>query len=186
LSLSSCFLRRCGTISSSREYGAFGRDVSRESLAIRKVLYATGLAEIARELAGSRVLRFAYDQLYTCPDVPLPAREEGRYTLAEASCVSRLAGAFLFCLEGEYDGPREEGDRFPCRAGNAMFLAPNVPWHVQAHVTRSQQKFLLLAYAEDRSQYILEPRDAHTHTLKRLGYVFGDRLSEKWHPTLVR
>lgn len=162
------------------------RDLSRESVSIRKALYATALAEIARELAGPRVLRFAYDQLYVSPTDPLPARGNTRYTLAEASCVSRLAGAFLFCLEGEYNGLREEGDLFPCKAGNATFFSPHVPWHAQAYMMRPQQKFLLLAYAEDRSQYILQPRDVHTHALKRLGYVFGDRLSEKWHPTLVR
>jgi hypothetical protein len=48
------------------------------------------------------------------------------------------------------------------------------------------QKFLLFLYAEEDALYTLNPLDPHTHALKRMGYVFGDRLKETTHPHLIR
>ncbi|QLH36192.1 MAG: hypothetical protein HWD61_08680 [Parachlamydiaceae bacterium] len=45
---------------------------------------------------------------------------------------------------------------------------------------------MLLAFADFRTVYILNENDPHTHTLKHLGYVFGDKLSDKLNPIVYR
>jgi hypothetical protein len=42
----------------------------------------------------------------------------------------------------------------------------------------------MIVYCTDKTVYVLEKRDPHTHALKKLGYGFGDRLEEKTHPII--
>ncbi|MBS0635234.1 MAG: hypothetical protein JSR37_07205 [Verrucomicrobia bacterium] len=67
---------------------------------------------------------------------------------------------------------------------HAIFTTPTVD--ITTVPLKPDARYFLIGWADERAQYILQPNDPHTHDLKKLGYVFGDRLQEQWHPTLLR
>ncbi len=177
---------------SSQELFLQGRDICRQESAIMECLSSPRLAHIAAQLAGVTRLRFGFDQLYkseiasTCPSFS---------KLNEESSIRGLVCALMICLSGEqttaqrhsYETGKNSGiDPFPSKKGSGIFFLPSTLCDPQAIQAHSGQLFLLFTWAHDRSLYVFEPRDPHTHALKKLGLVFGDRLVEKWHPTILR
>jgi hypothetical protein len=163
------------------------RDISRGKPEIQKIILASRFAQIAAELTSKKRLRFGYDQVY---ELPMNAPSHLK-TLQEISTISPLACAFTICLEGESGKiPNNQDiysfDPFAQKPGNVTFFLPSCPWDFEALSQRVKQKFLLVTYADPRALYIYQEQDPYTHTLKQFGYVFGDRLNEKWHPMLFR
>lgn len=160
------------------------RDSMRTNPEVKKIILSSRFVQIAKELTCTKNLRFGFDQLYT-----LPMKGEGQKTLQEMSTIQPLACAFTICLEGESEQqaePNKAGcfEPFAQKPGNVVFFKPNAPWDLNSFVERQKQKFLLVAFSELVSLYVYQEQDPFTHTLKQLGYVFGDRLCEKWHPRL--
>ena len=164
-----------------------GRDISRENMEMQKIVRSSLFAKIAKELCGERVLRLGFDELYELP-LTLPCS----MTLFERSSIAPLVCAVMIAIEGDEDAlattPPQEGqfDPFPMKKGNVLFFLPNLLWEKELLQARAKQKCLLIAYANPRALYIFQEKDPHVHLLKRLGYVFGDRLKETIHPTLGR
>ena len=75
---------------------------------------------------------------------------------------------------------------FPKIAGNCTFVSSEMVIPFQELQERTGQRFLLITYTEKTALYTLDPKDPHTHNLKQLGYVFGDRLADAYHPILFR
>jgi hypothetical protein len=164
-----------------------GRDLAALDEGIRKVLFSPHLGQIALALSLSKALRFGFDQLYS-------GKKDGKFQKAfacldEESCIRELSCALMICLKGSraeearLDGP---ADPFPKKPGSGTFFLPHVHCDPLALERHEGQLFLLLAWAKERALYVFEPRDLHTHKLKKCGYVFGDRLTSKHHPIIAR
>ena len=166
-----------------------GRDVARKDSKVEKIVRNSLFAKLTKELFLQRELRLGYDEIFE-----LPLVFSKPMTLAEVSAVAPLVAGLMICIEGESGNPANQiseiangsFDPFPQKPGNALFFLPTLSWDIEAIAKRSKQKFLLITYATRRAMYIFQDKDPYVHTLKRLGYVFGDRLIEKYHPTLGR
>lgn len=159
------------------------RDSSRADPQIEKIVYSSLFAKIASELSLQKRLRFGYDEQYFLPIV-----ETGRATLNDTNSIRGLVSALMICLEGESDAPANSlpFTPFPQKPGNATIFLPTLEWDYSLFSKRPKQRFLLITYATTRAMYVFEEKDPHTHALKRLGYVFGDRLGEACNPILSR
>lgn len=154
-----------------------GRDVWRSSSHLNKYLNHRNLAGIASELVDYKPLRLGYDQ-YLLPPLPYPAK----YTLNQISCIQGILCGVLLCLvTAENSIPNEI---FPAKAGDATFFHANYnfPWDQMT----PGQAFLLIAYTQERALYIHQEDDLNKYAFKDLGYNFGDRLTDQWHPIVYR
>lgn len=196
---------RLRTLSSEKFY-LQGRDIWRSNSFLQKFVTQIRFAEIATELIEKKPLRLGYDQFF-------PARQEISFSkemqvyshfleqtasLQTVSCLQGVACGFILSLGGkeglssEQDIITEEAtptkgiDIFPNQPGNIIFFQPHIPikWdHLYNHLG---QKFYLIVYTLASAHYQLEPQDPHTHALKRLGYVFNDKLNDKFNPIIYR
>lgn len=158
-------------ISISEDWIHEGHDVWRLKEAIKKVTLHKGLAEIALHLCKKKPLRIAYDQVIEGPLSKNPLN------LIEASSIRRVVCGLTLQLD---KASTAESPLVPKKQGSGVFFSPfcqlNFPEHCH---------LLMIAYTERTSQYIHEKRDPNLHALKKLGYVFGDRLKNDTHPLLA-
>ncbi len=156
-----------------------GHDVWRESEPLRKKILSRSFAEVGAELFKKTSLHIAFDQILRTgvkPSFPqkLPS------TLNEITSIYPLAGALLFRLLKT----ATSSEFIPALPENGIYLSPDkiIPWELFFQFPH--QSYLLIAYANPESVYILQKQDPHTHALKKMGYVFGDRLKNETHPLL--
>lgn len=164
--------------------GSGTRDVSRQDPKIKKIITGPQLSKLVADFSMHKRLRFAYDEVYE-----LPSRRQDIRSLAENSCIQGLVCGLMICLEGE--GDSETANRLPCspypkKPGSATLFLATSTWDESLFQEAPKQRFLLIAYALPTALYVYNEKDPHTHLLKKLGYVFGDRLNETCHPTLSR
>lgn len=138
------------------------RDISRLSSEVHTITHLVRLARMASMLTHQRYLRFGFDQRMTAPFAIA--------NLETNSCIRGLNAALLLSLDSY--------------SSRGIYFLPSC--ELGALPVGTETNFLLITWADRNAQYLLQPQDAYTHELKRLGYVFGDTLKEKWHPTLIR
>jgi len=169
------------------------RDLWRQSPAVKKAISSRRLIALIYELVLEKPIRLAFDQLL--PGSDLPDEEYESYVdlydpvlpFEELSAIQPLLCLLLICLDGEGAAPNfEEHDPFPSMPGNAVFLLPRFSIDFKSLLPRKNQTFLLIGYTRFLSQYLMIETDPQRHALKRLGYVFGDRLHDSLHPILLR
>ncbi len=166
---------------SAEELYRVGRDLWREDEAIRKKVLSHNLAELAADLFKKKTIHVAFDQLLRTGSKPgFPGQLPS--TLNEISSIFPLAGAILIHLSG-LPAPYE---LIPSQRENIIYLSPDktIPWEL--FFQTPHQSYLLIAYANPESVYVLQKKDPHTHALKKLGYVFGDRIKHDNHPIIFR
>jgi len=172
-----------------------GRDLSRQEPLIRKIATNPHIAEIAAELTHQPLLKLAYDQVISFTDSPKSKHNaqspfagllENPPSLQEMSCFQDLLCGLLICVSNERKGENDNLSPFSCKPGSGVFITPALRLSLEELYGDHEALYLLITYASPRSVYILQPSDPNTHNLKKLGYVFGDRLSEKFHPTVYR
>lgn len=144
-----------------------GRDVWRKNKLFQKVSLRKQLAEIAANLTKKYPLRIGYDQLLFVAD----ALKE--VTLSEMSSIQGLVGGCILHLT---DGKNH-------KIGSGTFFGKNTPILFEE---LCENTHLLIVYAEESSIYTFQESDPYTHALKKLDYVFGDRLKNTTHPILYR
>lgn len=155
--------RRCGE-GPAVERVERGFDLWREEELVARLVRRRSLAETAADLFKTVPLRLAFDQLL----LPGVFADQAPQTLEQITPIGGVVGAVLIPLEGE-------------SIGYATYLRATTPicWN-------RREATLLVAYCESRAQYLYNPGAPQAHRLKKMGYVFGDRLREESHPTLVR
>lgn len=166
-------------------YGDYllGHDLWRESVEIKQIICQKRLGSIASELFEKKPLRLGYDQLFVAAS-GYPWHEP---LLAETSCLRGLLGGAMIALTDAKESAEEETEvLFSAKAGNIIFFRDDLPLPLEQLETRHPQRFLLIAYAADTTVYTYQQTDPHTHSLKRFGYVFGDRLKEALNPLLYK
>jgi len=156
-----------------------GRDLWLDSQEIKHFVCNKRFAEIAAQLFDQKFLQLAFTQVFRS------IRQTGLTilppsSLQQISCIQPLAGAAIIRMEEGASFPL-----FPKKRENVVFIAPDhlIPWDIFCQ--EQNQSFLIIAFAPSRAVYVLEKKDLHTHEMKKLGYVFGDRLKDSSHPILV-
>lgn len=182
-----------------------GRDLWRSHPFLQKLVTQLRFAEIVSELIEKRPLRLGYDQLFsTSHQLPFASETSTVYThflentasLEAVSCLQGVIGGLVLALGKKEHVLAEkepltkdaiEGiDIFPSQSGNVIFFQPHVPVNWSRLYEHPEQRFYLIVYTMSVAHYQLQPQDPHTHALKRLGYVFNDKLNDKLHPIVYR
>lgn len=200
------FPERLQTLSSEKFY-LQGHDLWRSNPFLQKLVVQTRFAEIAAELIEKKNLRLGYDQFFPAHQQILFSQETQVYShflekttsLQAVSCLQGVACGLILSLGGKEEASSQEAkaaegetkagegiDIFPSQPGNIIFFQPRVliKWNHLYHYLG--QKFYLIVYTLASAYYQLEPQDPHTHALKRLGYVFNDKLNDKLNPIIYR
>ncbi|MDJ0651416.1 MAG: hypothetical protein QNJ27_00125 [Simkaniaceae bacterium] len=154
----------------SKDWIHAGHDVWRRAKAIKKVTVHKGLAEIASSLCKKSPLRLAYDQVIKGP------LSNDLLNLIEASAIQKVVCGLTLQL---YPTVSTENPLIPKKRGAGVFFSPfcNLDFPKNCHL-------FMIAYTVKMSQYVHETRAPNIHALKKLGYVFGDRLRVDTHPLL--
>ena len=156
-----------------------GRDTWRDHAFIKKIVLHKRLAKIASSLFEEPLIRIAYDQaLYSF--IPGEPFFQEPLSVQNVSCFQTICGAVILRLTDTLSPP----PILPQKTGNALFVGPKFPIPWSSFCQEIPSHFLLIAYCTGRSVYVLEKRDPHTHSLKKLGYGFGDLLEERTHPLI--
>jgi hypothetical protein len=163
------------------------RDLWRGDDGIRKIITHRNLIDIVFELVKTKSVRLGFDQLLL-PASDLPTEDfsfatfmNSKLSLKEFSCIQTSLGALVLCLT---DGASEEQSLFPTKAGSGVFIHPDTLIDFSGLSLRKNQRYLMVGFSEEVSQYLLRPLDPATHALKHRGLVFGDRLTNKMHPLI--
>ncbi len=135
----------------------FGHDLFRQSLSLKKNLSLRSLGTIVADLCEEKPVRIGFDQLFFNSSLKPK-------TLKEISSIQGLLMGILIDLD----------------LGIVVCISPNTPF------PEIPNKGYLLAFIGKDSVYIRNENDPFSNELKKLGYSFGDRLSDSTHPTICR
>jgi hypothetical protein len=177
------------------------RDLFRSNDSLKKLILNNQFAEVASELIEFRPLRFGFDQVYTT--LPTSTIEKEGFnpykklltspkTLSTTTCLQGVLCGLMICLktartvETETDISGNTSTIFSKTAGNAVFFSPDMLIDYNELISDETARYLMIVYTHRTSIYYLEESDPQTHTFKNLGYVFGDRLSDRLNPIVIR
>lgn len=143
----------------------------------RELLFSKKLAQVAFELVGRIPLRYGYDLFFGGVSAP--------------NGISRSITPVHIgvCLPLEsHEGSQQStvvphtlrNEDLALKKGSVLFFLPEVTFSLSP----SNVSCIFLFYVGARAQYTFEPEDPFTHDLKKLGYVFGDRVTSETHPML--
>ena len=185
-----------------------GRDSYRKHEKVKEFLVSSQFADTIKELFSVRALRLGFDEAVELTQGQAQ-NVKANVSLSDAICINPLIAGVMICLEGDEAAedssetetsfnqtPKNElqlgFQPFPRKKGSALFFSPTLVWNkeaaerMQSQMKTKKQKYLLIGYAGPRLIYVYQEKDPHTHLLKTLGYVFGDRLKETTHPAVGR
>lgn len=177
--------------SSAQQLFSAGRDLWRSHAEVKKMIVSPVLGDLLFELLDTRPIRLAYDQILPSQrTVSSTTAEPTNYadllryntTLEEISSVQGIAGAAVICLEAPYS-PLEG---WPSVPGNALIVTGKTILHLSHLQQHVGGLYYIVVFAKEKGVYILNSSDPHTHSFKQAGYNPGDRLTEKFNPTVFR
>lgn len=178
-----------------------GRDLWRSHPSLFPSAAHIRFVQVASDLLEKKPLRLGYDQfLPACPDeAPFAETESQIYTrflmqtadLTTVSCLEGIACGVMLALDNEdsalpNETPPEALDVFSKQRGHVIFFRPDAPVQWNRLYAHPGCRFYLIVYTQASAHYRLQPSDPHTHALKRLGYVFNDKLNDRLHPIIYR
>ena len=163
--------------SPSAELYVLGRDLWREAKPL-EALFLRKLASIAQALSGKQ-LRFLLDQW-----IPAGEFEAKAAPFKELFCIQGFElGVFLSPAEIPLPLAAPLGLLpLPKTPKTILFVKPTLllDWPTLSKLS----PVYFGAYGLKNSVYVHNPNDKATHTLKQLGYHFGDVLKNSSHPLL--
>jgi hypothetical protein len=173
-----------------------GYDLWRSDPHVAKIVTGTHLAEIAANLTHHRTLRLGCDQWFPATP-PLPSQSgitsafdellTKTMPLSEFCCLLGACSALMLCISGTGTSPTENYEGvFPHNPGSGIYFTAEKAIDFPTLRHRPGQQFLLIIYTERTTLYTVQQSDPHLHELKKLGYVFGDRLNDRLNPILIR
>lgn len=174
-----------------KEHFSKSRDLWRLNDKVKRIATNRNLVELSYELISEKPIRLGFDQLLPALESSKDASEYpllyNKENFRKTSAIQDLLCILLICISGDGKEPCfEEGDPFPSKPGNGVYLSPDYQIDYQHLFSRKNQTFYLIAYAGKYSQYLFVEEDPQGHALKKLGYVFGDTLNDSLHPILLR
>jgi hypothetical protein len=172
-----------------------GRDLWRAHESLCKLVCLPRVGEIVSELIELKPLRLGFDQ-YLPPIAvnnisrnPLYSKFlKNEQSLENMSCIKGLVAGLILCLTPPKEKIEAEkaAGLFPEDAGNVIIFNPLVPFNFADLTAHANQRYYLVGYAQNSSYYYLQPNDPHTHHLKKYGYIYNDKLSDKFNPIVYR
>lgn len=174
---------------SNQEFWKAGKDLWKEDPQIKKILFRLQLGELCHFLFKKRPIRLAYAQtFFTGKQQDLVFSKAA--SLSNISSASPLLGGALFCFSSTQKETTSEQPGIPSlleiQKKRVFFFSPDYPIPFPELFQEKEMRALLLCFAAGNARYKLEPKDPHTHDLKKEGYVFGDSLKEETCPYLYR
>lgn len=180
--------RRGSTMSPEQDYEA-GRDLWRESEAVRKKICSRRIVELLYQLTEKRPIRLGFDQYF--PEIDADEQERGgnyagllrsSYSLQEMCSIQGVIGGFCLALKGSSSQDSEEDSPFPSQKGNVSFLHPERVMHYPSSSKGRGGRYYLVVYSSSNSLYIRNRNDPLSGTFIQLGYSSGDRLVDNKNP----
>ena len=168
---------------SNKELWAAGRDLWKQDPDIKKIILKSRIGEIAAFLFKKKQIRIAYTQfMMTGSQKDAPFAENRMLT--EISSMDPILGGVFLSLSSPGEIFEEEllPDLKKQKKGRAIFFSAGYPIPFPELFQQKGQKTLLICFTEQRVRYKMQPLDVHTHALKKLGYTFGDLISEEDAP----
>lgn len=196
------------TVSAGDQFMA-GFDLWRGNNLLKKIIFQKNLAEAAADLLEVRSLRIGYDQLIPSFSSSISVKEDTysywlsqTTTLQDISSIQGIILGLMICIQAPdlTDNPAVSIDKqntllesntinplnfFPTSPGNGMYFSPDLPLDLNSLKTQQGYTYLLITYAKGTSVYCKKESDPHTNSFRHLGYSFGDRLSDRYHPLIV-
>ncbi|MCP5491439.1 MAG: hypothetical protein H7A40_00155 [Chlamydiales bacterium] len=176
-----------------------GRDLWRKNPSIKKLITNRNLVQCASKLAEAPSLQLGFDQaLCTVENTSKLPLAKQPVSLSQISNASSIACGAIINLSTENSpypleptpAPTEELILpiipLPHTPGSVLFISPELPLDFQKLVETPSQTLLLVVYTHVKPLYIQNALDPHANALKKLGYGFGDHLTTKTHPLLIK
>ena len=148
-----------------------GRDLQRENPPLKKAMQFSRLGQIASHLFRKKRIQVAFTQF--------PPQSSIIASVLDISSVTEILGGALIRLSTD---PLPPLPYLPANIGDAVIYDKNF----QIDFTSLSQPLLLIAFTTEKGRYRLCPNDPHTHELKKIGYGFGDLLSNETHPLIIK
>lgn len=136
-----------------------GRDIQRQDLPLSKALYLKRLGQVVTELFHKKRIKLGLTQVN-------PSFVSG--VIGDFVCVSDIIGSATISFSSE-------------NKEKLVFSSASTP----LELSDQEEPFLILVFVKDTSRYIHNERDPHLHILKKLGYGFGDNLTQETHPIIT-
>jgi hypothetical protein len=135
-----------------------GRDLHRDHPTLLSDLHTSRLGQLAAGLFEKKRLRISFTQY--------GAVSEGVIPIEQITSMTETCGGCIIDLQ----------------TGVTTFYSAQFPIDFGA----IQDPYLLVVFATDKARYRLLESDPYTHQLKRMGYGFGDQITEETHPLIVK
>ena len=169
-----------------------GRDLFRSSPLFKKICANSDFAGIAAALNDVKEVRLGADQLLPGGYALKP--KEGK--LKEFFPFNEILGGMIISLNGSLQrepmqGVKKEEDPapflpIPSKEGNALFFKKEKLLSMDLSLLPSSDAYLLIVYTPQKVFYVHSQNDLNSHTMRELGYQYGDYLTNQKHPLLVR
>ena len=186
-----------------KNYFLAGRDLWRENPEIKKIIFHKCFSEIASQLNFRAPFRLGSDQY-----LPQGFISNANESLNDGSSFQGIVFGYIICLksgclevskvteisevlenfslEGPVDSDEPPHSPFSLIPGNVVFIHPDFPVDYSLLKQRAGCDYIFVTLIKDKSVYFYRKSDLQTHYLKKLGYVFGDRIKEETHPIIYR
>lgn len=186
-----------------QNYFLAGRDLWRENPEIKKIIFHKCFSEIATELNFRAPFRAGSDQY-----IPQRFISNTKKSLNDGSSFQGIVFGYIICLKSDnlevskvteipevienfsseclIDSDEPPHSPFSLIPGHVVFIHPDFPVNYSLLKQRAGCDYIFVTLIKDKSVYFYRESDAQTHYLKKLGYVFGDRIREETHPIVYR
>jgi len=133
-----------------------GRDLQRENLPLIHAMHFSRLCQIASALFRKNRLRIGFTQYQHF--------FENNASIEEISSLSETLGGCIIDLTSAV----------------VSFYDSKSP----IDFSKLKTSCLFIVFVSEKSRYKLQEKDPYTHLLKKLGYGFGDQLTDATHPLI--
>lgn len=154
-------------------------DLFRTIESLKKVLTSRDLIQIMTDLTQEKYLRLVFDQLLI---YPIAQSFPSSLNISSDLSFQGLTLGMLIQLDG---ASLTDCLYFPKQVGNVVFFDPTITLDLQQFLTPKSSTVLLVGFGGQETRYRFKESDPHTHLLKNYGYVFGDGLTNAYHPLLI-
>ncbi len=172
-------------------------DLWRDDPVLRKLSTNPVISQVASELVTKKPLRLGFDQLFSgLNSAMLLWKEQGifsfllskSFSLQELCCFQGIECGLMICLKkglGDVD-PESETSVFSPTPGNAVFFSSYLPVDYNALIQREGYQYLMIVYVNSNTVVIHKENDIHGNSLRKLGYMYGDKLKDNLNPVILR
>ena len=183
---------RASAFQKAEEKFYWGRDLWRSSLELENFLKSPKLTNIIFELLSLNAMRVGFDQLLPFLDKERVAHKEGYYKflnrenpLRELFCIKELVAVVFICLNG-FSTDNDHLSMLPFKLGSISIAHPKTAANLKELFNNQNSQIYMIGYAAASAAYVNEQNDFHLNHLKKYGYSFNQKLSDKLNPALLR